>query len=180
MSATKIAYRYGKSLLELAQDQNVLEDVVNDINLFRDSLKSRDFVNLLDSPIVKADMKIKIFNAIFEGKLSDLTTRYLRLIIQKGREDMLPQIAEAFVELYDRLKKVTRVDVTVAKDVSDDQLNDIRERLAKSDATQENIELNVKVDPELLGGFILEFEGKKYDESVRSKLSDLRKNFSSK
>ena len=178
MSTTKISYRYGKSLLELAQEQNVLDNVVSDVEMFRDSLESREFVNLLESPIVKADKKVKIFDAIFSGKLSDLTSRYFRLIIQKGREALLPQITQAFIDQYNKLKKVTTVDVTVAKEIGDDQLKEIKSRLAQSGKTEENIELNVKVNPDLLGGFILEFEGQKYDESVRTKLSDLKKNFS--
>ena len=178
MSVTKIAYRYGKSLLELAQDQNALDKVVQDLEVFRDGLQSREFVNLLDSPIVKADKKIKIFEAIFGDHLGDLTMKYFRLIIQKGREALLPQITDAFFEQYDDLKKITKVDVTVAKPVDDETLSAIKENLSKSGKTHENIKLNVEIDEELLGGFILEFEGQKYDESVRSKISELKKNFS--
>lgn len=178
MSASKIAYRYAKSLIELAQDQNLLEEVRKDMSTFQDGLESRDFVNLLNSPIVKADKKVKIFDAIFGGHINDLTQRYFHLIVQKGRESDLPNIANAFVEQYNALKKVTRVQVTVAKAMDDDQLKAIEEKLSASDKTQENVQLDVQIDPEIMGGFILEFEGQKYDESVRSKLTELRKNFS--
>lgn len=178
MSASKIAYRYAKSLIELAQDQNSLEQVKGDIDTFIQSLESRDFVNLLNSPIVKADKKVKIFDAIFGNTMSDLTKRYFRLLTQKGRESNLPAIANAFIEQYNLLKKVTKVHVTVAKEIDDAQMKAIETKLAESAKTQENVKLEVSVDPSLMGGFILEFEGQKYDESVRSKLSELRKNFS--
>ena len=180
MSVTKISERYGQSLLELAQESNSLDRVVSDMKVFVETLENRDLVNLLNSPIVKGDQKIKIFEGIFGAHLSDLTKRYFNLIIKKGRESLLPSIAESFVQQYKKLQKISTVTLKVASDISESQLNEIKSKLAKSESTDENIELEVIVDPNLIGGFVLELEGTQYDESIRSKIAQLKKNFSSK
>lgn len=180
MSVTKISQRYGQSLLELAQETNALEAVVKDINLFQETLSNRDLINLLSSPIVKADKKISIVDAIYGSHFSDLTKRYFHLIIKKGREALLPNIAEAFIDLYKKMQKVSTVSLKVAEEMEAGQLEAIKAKLADSPSTEENIELDVTVDKDLIGGFVLEMEGRQYDESVRSKISNLKKSFSKK
>ncbi|HNL38799.1 MAG TPA: ATP synthase F1 subunit delta, partial [Saprospiraceae bacterium] len=104
MSVTRIATRYAKSLIDLAVDQNKLEVVSNDVHTLRDAAKNRDLYLLLKSPIVHADKKTAVLDALFKGKVDDLTLAYLHLLINKGREGYIPEIAAEFVSQYKTMK----------------------------------------------------------------------------
>ena len=86
--------------------------------------------------------------------------------------------AEAFIDLYKKMQKVSTVTLKVANEIDAGQLDSIKAKLADSPTTEENIELNVSIDEDLIGGFVLEMEGRQYDESVRSKIAELKKSFS--
>lgn len=178
MSASKIAHRYAKSLIDLSQDQNVLGSVVNDISLLKEAFENNDFRNLVESPIVKADKKKSIFKAIFDGKINDLTSKYLQLIISKGRESNLMAISSAFLEQYRKMQNTSSVKLMTAHPLDEGALNSIKQKLQDSPVTDDKVELEVDVDPDLIGGFTVELEGMLYDGSVKKKLNDLKQGFS--
>lgn len=177
MSVTRIATRYAKSLLELAIDQNKLEPVYNDINSLKAATQNRDLYLLLKSPIVHADKKMAVLKALFAGKMDTLTMAYLNLLVTKGREMYLPEIAAEFGNQYKMLKKITTVRVTSAAPLGDAVLAELRKKLLASGATTENLDLEVKVDPKLIGGFVLEFDNQRYDASAANKLAELKSDF---
>jgi|APTNR8051073442_1049403.scaffolds.fasta_scaffold01272_9 F-type H+-transporting ATPase subunit delta len=177
MSVQRIAGRYAKSFVDLAAEQNKLERVLEDVKSFQALTKNRDFYLLLKSPVVHASKKIAIINQLFEGKYDELTLAFLRILINKSREAYLPEIAVEFIEQYKQRKHISSVRLTTAAPLSDAVVADIRQRLTGSMHTSDNVELAVKVDPELIGGFVLEFDDKIYDASIAQKLDELRKGF---
>lgn len=178
MSVIRIASRYAKSLIDLSLDQNKLERVLEDIQGFQKATKQRDFSLLLKSPIVNPDKKKSIIKAIFEGKFDDLTMAFINIIINKGREAYLADIANEFVAQYKKIKHISTVRVTSAAPLSEETLEAIKKQLKSSSATEENIELETAVNPDLIGGFVIEFDDKLYDASVAHKLDQLKKEFS--
>ena len=90
MAAARVAGRYAKALLSLAKERNELDAVGRDLNtlqaLFEDS---RDLVTLLQSPIVKADKKQSILDAVLRGHIGELTASYLQILLKKGREGLV-------------------------------------------------------------------------------------------
>lgn len=177
MSVTRIASRYAKSLIDLAVEKNKLERVTEDVTSFKEVTKVRDFYLLLKSPIIKGDKKWAIIQKLFGGKYDELTMAFLKILIQKGREMYLPEIAHEYSEQYKVIKKITIVTVTSAKPLSKEVLDAIRQKLLKSSSTSDNIEIITKVDPTLIGGFILEYDDKLFDNSVVHKLDLLKKEF---
>lgn len=177
MSLSKISQRYAQSLMDLAQDQGVLNDVVGDIQMMQRAFEVREFENLINSPIVKADKKKSILSEIFGGKISDLTTAYLNLLVQKGRESFLPHISGAFMDIYRKMQNTTRVTVTTARAMDEAAIKALESKLAASDLTDDKVELEIEVDESLIGGFTIDMEGMQYDGSVRKKLNDLRQSF---
>ena len=174
MSVDRIASRYSKSFLELSKDQGKLEEVYSDIEVFTKALKSRDFYLMLKSPIINAGKKLSVLNAIFYGKLSDLTMSFFNLIVKKGRESYLPEIADNFIEQYRKARSISSVKLTSAAPLSDQNIEAIKKQLADSGVTHKNIEMDIKVDPSLIGGFVLEFDDRLYDASIVHKLSQLK------
>lgn len=172
-----VASRYAKSLIDLALETKQLEQVRNDMRLIKDVCKSNsDFVNLLESPIVKTDKKMAIFKTIFEGKISNTTQAFLNVIATKRREGYIDDMANAFDEMYKQQLNITTVKVESAIKLDDASKNQIIS-IVKQNVNGE-IELIEKVNPELIGGFVLTINDKQVDQSVRKRLSELKKNFS--
>lgn len=178
MSVIRIASRYAKSLMDLAIEQDKLERIKEDILSFKNATENRDFYLLLKSPIVNGDKKRQIFDALFEGKYDELTSAFLRLLLTKGRESYLPEVADEFMHQYQERKRISTIKVTTAQAISAEALEKIKGKLLLSKETLDQIEVETAINPDLIGGFIIEFGDKLYDSSVAHKLEKLKKEFS--
>jgi F-type H+-transporting ATPase subunit delta len=177
MQHPRLAGRYAKSLIGLAIEQNQLEQVHADMKYLQSLCKqSREFVNLLKSPIIQADKKGKIVAAVTEGKIGNITQGFNRLLVQKGRENVLPEIVHAFVEQYNEIKGIHQVKITTAVPVSEELKQQIVSKI-KSETPLQNIELETAVKDELIGGFTLEFHNNLVDASILRDLNDIKKQF---
>jgi F-type H+-transporting ATPase subunit delta len=177
MSVTRIATRYAKSLIELAVEQGKLAQVSTDVQALASAATNRDLRLMLKSPIISADRKNAALNALFGKQMDGLTMAYLTLLVNKGREGYLPEIAAEFVSQYKTLQKITTVRVISAAPLSENVLADLKSRLLKSGITNPNLEIESSIDPDLIGGFVLEFDNKRYDASVANKLAELKSEF---
>ena len=180
MSTYRIASRYAKSLLDLAIEQNKLDTVLGDINAFLSATKHREFALLLKSPIVKPDKKEQVMEAIFKAGADPLTYSFMQIILRKGRESQLAEIAQEFINQYREIKGISTVHISSAAPLSPESLEAIRQKLVQSKMTRGNIEFTTSVDKDLIGGFVISFEDKLYDASVSHQLEELRKQFSNK
>ena len=179
MSDVRIAARYAKPLLELAEEKKVLDEVKSDMDSFLSICKeSRDFSLMLKSPIIPHFKKADILKKTFIEKYNDLTIQAFDLITKKNRESALESIASEFVHLYNEKKGIAEVEVTTSFK-TDAGMKQAFEKLAKN-ITGKEPALTEEVDPEILGGFILKLGDKQIDESVRGRLNDLKLKFSDK
>ena len=177
MQNPRLAIRYAKSLLDLAQEQNKLEEVFNDMKMLDNICKtSSEFVNVLKSPIIKEDKKNQIIESVTAGRINVLTASFIKLLGNKNRESNLPEIISAFIEQYNVAKGIHKVKLTTAVALSDEIKNNFIARIKTSEGI-ENIELESLVNENLVGGFVLEMEGKKADASIRRDLNDVQKQF---
>lgn len=180
MSSYRIASRYAKSLLDLATERGKLEQVVEDMTFFAAVAKLKDVALLLKSPIINADKKGKVLDAIFTGKVDPLTHSFIEIILRKGREDLLGDISNEVIQQYRVIKGISIVEVVSAEPLAADTLEAIRKKLIESKLTRGNIQFKTAVDAGLIGGFVISFEDKLYDATVKHQLDLLRKEFSSK
>jgi len=174
MQNPRLASRYAKSIFDLAAERNSLEDTLKDMQLLISICShSSDFVNMLRSPVIKADKKIQIVEAILKGQIHTLTQAFVNLLINKGREMNLPEIANAFVTQYKELKKIKTVKLTTAAPVNENVKVSILAKIA-ANLQGSTVELATAVNPDLIGGFVLEMEDKLFDSSVRRELSNIK------
>lgn len=178
MSVIRIASRYAKSLLDLAVESNSVDTVLANVEHFSESVKNRDLYLLVKSPIVKTSKKEEIFKILFGDKYDKLTNAFLTIILKKGREAYLPEIAKEFLAQYKKYKGISSVKLTTATELSEQNLEAIKAKLLSSEITDENLDLETVVDPEIIGGFVLNIGDKLYDASIQHKLEKLRKSFS--
>lgn len=177
MPNPRLAARYAKSLVDLSVEKGQLEAVYADMNYLQAVChSSREFVNLLRSPIIKSDKKEKIIEAVTAGKVSALTSAFNKLLVIKSRENELPDIITAFINQYNVIKGITKATLVTAAPLSDEIKRSIESKL-NSEAGLSKVDLSTKVDESIIGGFMLEFEGKLVDASVARDLRDIKKQF---
>ncbi|GAB4310525.1 MAG: ATP synthase F1 subunit delta [Bacteroidales bacterium] len=176
MKEIRVASRYAKALFDLAMERNELEAVMNDARLISDVCRSsREFLRMLRSPVIKPAVKKSVMHKVFENKVTQLTLQFVDIITRNGREALIEPIAEQFLVLYRKHKNILPVDVRSAAPLSEELKKKIVGLLTKeSDA---DIELHESVDPDLIGGFVLEADDTQIDASVRRKLKDLERDF---
>ncbi len=173
----RVASRYAKSLIELAQENNILDAVTEDMKLFSTvSTENRDFSLMLSSPIIPSGKKLEIINQIFSGKVNDLTSKFFALVIKKGRESDLQGIAKAFQKEYELIKGITRAKVKTAVKLSVGLRSEIESLVAKI-AGGKIITIEEEVDENLIGGYVLTIGDKQLDSSVKSILQKAKNQF---
>ena len=171
-----VGTRYAKSLMGLAIERNMLELVYSDMCVMHAVCTSNpDFVNMLESPLIKTDKKQSIIQEIFNGKINDLTMKFMMLMADKKREGYLDDIAKSFVEQYKLHKNIVSVVITSSHALS----SEAREKLLSivQQSVQGKVDLEEKVDPSLIGGFKIKIGDRQIDASVQRKLKNLKKDF---
>ncbi|MCB0700782.1 MAG: ATP synthase F1 subunit delta [Chitinophagales bacterium] len=177
MPNPRLASRYAKSLLDLAVEQNSVDDTLADIKYLEGLCKqSTDFTNMLRSPVINSDKKHSIISAVVGDSLSKLTVAFIKLLVNKGREENLPEIAGAFISRYKEMKNIKSVKLTTAIPASDSLREAImaKVKVALPDA---EIEMKEEVNPDLIGGFVLQMDDKLFDASIRRDINDVRAQF---
>lgn len=174
MSETRICTRYGRSLLNLALENETVEEVKGDvdniINLTRDN---RELINALRSPVIPKEVKYRLLNRLFKDNYNETTFKFLNLVIKKGRENLMIEILKTFVTLYEEHFKISHAEIVTATPVDEQLLEQARKKV--EDYTDTTVHIKNQVNEDLIGGFVLNFSDKKLDASVASFLKSVKK-----
>lgn len=177
MPNPRLAARYAKSLIGLANERNQLETVYKDMLYLQTICKgSRDFVSLLKSPVVNTDKKLAIMDAVGGSNVGELTNAFNKLLVSKGREEYLPEIITAFIEQYKVQKGIYTVKLTTASPVSEEVKQAIVSKV-QSQTSMKQVDLKTEVKEELIGGFTLEMGGTLVDASILYDLNKIKAQF---
>ena len=176
MKNERLATRYAAALLEFAEEQNRLQEVYDDMlgldKLIRDN---REFKVFLKSPIIKEHRKVQILRKILKGQISELTEKFIELLVKNSREVYLHEVVGNFVRLYDLKKDIKTAYITTAKPLDKENLEKLRTITAKIKA--DKVKIVQKVDESLIGGFKLNVDDYQIDASIASKLNELKRDF---
>ncbi len=185
MVAERIGQRYAKAIMDLAIQKGIDKQVLDDMELFRSvCMENREFVLMLRSPLIQGDKKKQILQSLFQDKMNPLVMEAFALITHKNRSSVLATIGEEYIQLYRRLHNITEVQVITAGPVSEatrsSLLTKIQELLARqAGKSNTTISLVEKIDPTLIGGFILKAGDLQYDQSFSESLRRLSQQFNS-
>ncbi len=169
MSAFRLASRYAKSLLDLAAEKNALEPVFNDITYFKSILKKApEFRAVLRNPEINISKKQQIFNQLFDA-FHPISKAFFEIVLRKRRSEFLPEFATAFIELYNAHNNITSVTLTTAVEPDEQTIEHVKSLLQQK-AGLDKIVLESKVNPGIIGGYILQFGDNMIDASVMRKL----------
>lgn len=173
MSDSIVAYRYAKSLVDLATEKGVVEEVSNDMAFFKEvSTENRQFMKVMSSPIVRHDTKLKILKGVFEDNVNPVTFSILQILTSKNRESLITSIADEFQKLYNQQKDIEVATVTTVEPLTDAQRAEFKETISK--ATGKTVQLTEYTDEALIGGYVLKVGDSQIDTSIRRKLNDLK------
>ena len=175
MLSPRLASRYAKSILNLAKERGALEDVVKDMRLLEETLgSSKDLRVMLKSPVIPSDKKEGVVKTLFAGKLSEITYKFIHLLVVKGREKHLVEMVDSFMDQYNKEHHIVKATLTTAVPVEEKTVEDLRKLLLSNKETK-GVEMQTKVDPEIVGGFVLQYGDMLLDHSVERKLQLIKK-----
>ncbi|MES2279332.1 MAG: ATP synthase F1 subunit delta [Bacteroidota bacterium] len=179
MSELTVATRYAKSLIDLAQEQKALESVKEDMALFVKTLKaSTELQAVLRNPIIPHGKKKNILHAIFGEKVSKVTISFFDIMVNKSRGEILFPTALEFVNQYNVIKHIINATVVSAAPLSEANLQTLIDEV--KEITGGNVVMHAKVDPNLIGGFVLTIGDRQIDTSVSTSLKTIKKDFAQK
>lgn len=172
MISTKSAIRYAKALIEMAIEQNALDNVLSDMKkIIALSEGSREFNSFLNSPIIKTDKKIEIIEKLVNDAHT-LSKGFIALIVKNGRSAMLPYIASGYCKLLEDHRGIVSGTITSAVALDADSRLKIHGKL--SQIFKGDLQLKEQINPDLLGGFVISIGDKQIDASIARKIKNLR------
>lgn len=170
-----VAGRYAQALFELAQEQKAMDKVAADLDAFKMLIaESDDLKRFIKSPVFSADEQMRALAAILaRADIAGITANFLKLVAAKRRLFAIEDMIAAYRKLHDLQKGLSRADVVVAEPLKDAHVKALKAALADITGSK-NIEVAVKVDPNILGGLIVRVGSRMVDGSLKTKLNSLR------
>ena len=171
---SNISKRYARAFFDIAGEEKKLEQYYNELHQFSSVIaQNKDLGGFLANPIFEQEIKKKVLEKII-GKLSlsPMTINFLKLLIDKKRIDVLPDIETCYRQLMDETLKTVRVTVKTAFELTPDMRSYITSSLKKM--TGRTVDVTVENDKNLLGGIVIGVGDTLYDGSIKNQLNNMR------
>lgn len=173
MTNRKAARRYTKALYGLAEELGEVDAIKKDFEDIKKSLESsRELKLFVESPIINPDKKAETAKALFTGKVSGLTIKFLTLLCEKNRINILHDITVNMLDTINEKRGIVKANITTAVEITDKEKTAIIEKLKKYSGRE--ILPQYKVDKSIKGGFIAQIDDKIIDASIIRQLELLR------
>ena len=164
---------YAGALFEAAREKDEIEGVLEDLREFVTALRENEELRLFFyGGQIPERQKRKAVEGLTED-MRDTTTNFLKVLVDNGREGIFEDVVRRYEDLVKEHLGRVEVEVTTAVELSEDATNRLKERLGKVLEGQEVV-LETRVDPHLLGGAVFRFGGQMMDGSIRGRLESLR------
>jgi F-type H+-transporting ATPase subunit delta len=169
----EIASVYARSLFEVAQEQDKLDTVRDELGEFADALnESRELQVFLFSPYFSTKEKTEGLDKAVTGA-DETVANFLKLLIEKHRMPVVFRIRAEYDKLWEEENRLLPVIVTSAVELSEDTVKQIGDRIAEQ--TDRKVDLQSNVDPDILGGIVVRVGNSVLDASIRNRLETFRK-----
>ena len=174
MDNGRISVRYARALFQLAQEQHCEEAVYDGLTRFAHNylMAISQFNEVLADPIVAQEEKVKLMEMAVGEPIHDCLKQFIAFVAEQKREDKMFLIAMKFMEMYRAKHNILSTQVTTATELPEATYDKIKAFIKQNfDA---DAEIDVKIDPKLIGGFILDIENARMDASVAGQLNALK------
>lgn len=167
-----ISVRYARALLKSAGELKLEKTVYTEMQAIAENyIHIPELRFTIDNPMLAKNRKKELLVTAAGGKPSKLTERFIQLVLDEGRENLLQFMANSYVTLYRQQKNIIRGRLITATTVSPDTERKMRKMVESR--TKGNVEFAAEVNPDIVGGFILEYDTYRMDASVRRKLANI-------
>ena len=170
---SRAAIRYAKAMYDIASEENSINEVYKDMDLVKELYgDSLDFKNLLSNSQINYQDKKKAILTLIE-KTNYITEKLIDLLIHNKRVSIIGDIAISFIQLYNKHNDVKEATVITASPINEDLKSMILSKINISD--HKSVSLTNIIDSTIICGFIIRFDGKEYNASVKQNLNNLKK-----
>ena len=173
-SVSGVAGRYATALFELARDQKSIDSVRADVDKFASLLADNpDLTRLVRSPVFTAQEQGKALDAVLaRAEITGITANFLKVLTANRRLFAVNDVIRAFRALVAKFRGEATADITVAEPLNDKNLDALKASLKS--VTGKDVDLNVNVDPSIIGGLVVKLGSRMVDSSLRTKLNSIK------
>ncbi len=171
--AKLVSTTYGDALLELALEEDRLDGFSEEVTAVRQVfLENEELGRVLDHPKVTREEKLDLISNVFDKRISDELLGFLRIIVEKGRQDQLIAVFDHFLHEVKEHKGIGTAHVTSAVALSGPQKTALEARLLQT-TRYHSFEMDYQVDPAILGGLVIRIEDRVVDSSLKTRIDNL-------
>ncbi len=168
-----VARRYAEAFFTIAREANKIDDFQQELEKVVAAIEEMENLKeYLAHLLIPAAAKKEVIEKIFAGQVSDLTMNFLKMVVDKRRESYISVIVEEYKDMADEHRNVAKAELVAAREVPEEEVKMLTEKLSAS--TGKSVQLQVKVDPALLGGVKIRIGDQIIDGTVAKRLEMLR------
>ena len=169
---TSVGTVYAQALYDLAKDEGCSEGILTELNVLRESFSAEpDFLRLLAAPNLSKEERCEILDSSFRDKVHPYLLNFMKILTEKGYMRHFADCCKAYRLNFNRDHDILEVIAVTALALTEDQAARLTEKLGK--VTGKTIDLHNRVDPSVLGGIRLDYEGKRLDDTVSHRLDSI-------
>ena len=173
MIKSQVGRRYSKAIFEIAEEKNQVKEIYKMLNPAMVFYRTdKEFKNFILNPLIDNEQKKSVLNEIF-GKDNSENLNILLYILDKGRMNCIKYIVAEYLKIYYRKNRILDVKATFTKELTDEQKKKLIDKLSQK--TGKEINLEIKIDKDILGGGIIKIGDKIIDGSIRRELDNWKK-----
>ena len=168
-----LAKEYGTAMFMLAAEKKVTAEYADELRGVRDIFsENSEYAIMLDSPSIPLGERLEAIEKAFFGRVSEDVLSFVQLLCEKGRMDCFFESVKEYLSLFEAQMNVTSVKVTSAVELTDSEKKKLEEKLEKKYGGRVNMEFFI--DGALIGGLVIEADGKIMDGSLRHRLREVK------
>lgn len=171
---SRTAKKYAEALFAVAVAQNVQERVLSDINTVVHTIEENaDLIRFLDNPVVTVEDKKDVVRDIFQVDFLEISMNFLYLLADNSRFNIINEIKSEYIKLKNEYDGIITIRATSAVEIKDYLREKLKYKLES--ILSKNIKIEYFIDEEIIGGLIIEINGKIIDTSIRTKIKNIKK-----
>ena len=170
---TRVGSVYAQALYDLASEEGLSEGILAELKVLDGVFsENADYLRLLSTPNLAKDERCRILDEGFEGRVHPYVLNFLKILTEKGYVRHFGDCCEAYRQLYNEENGIMPVKVITAVPLNDDQKKRLGDKL--NAITGKKVELENRIDPKCIGGIMIDYDGKRVDDTVRHRLDAVR------
>ena len=170
---TEFGREYGEGLYALCAEEHIERDALREVQALKASFReNEDFLRLLGNMTLSKEQRVAIVDDTLKGSVHEYVLNFLKLLVERGAIHAFPECADAFRETYNREHRVAEAEVTTAQALTPQQKEKLLKKLESLSGRE--VVIKEKIDPSVVGGVLLQMEGKRYDNTVVHRLKAIK------